>query len=193
MKKEELVKNKLTDIQKLLVMLNLFGFKIEEVNEKRFLSFKYSEKANTEIGLFCEYKLYTFLYGIDDKIILNLMKIFSEKIKIAGFCLKHIESNCTNLSSPDFISSTINNIRTCYVTICFSSFKEEHKDFHKRIGGIEKISKELAVEVADEIISYKDILCLFSKEKADLIKNIFDMAEKKIVIKKDIGFFKLEF
>lgn len=181
MKKEELVKNKLTDIQKLLVMLNLFGFKIEEVNEKRFLFFKYSEKANTE----CEYKLYTFLYGIDDKIILNLMKIFSEKIKSAGFCLKHIESNCNN---------TLNSIRTYYVTIFFVSyFKEKHKDFHKRIGGIEKISKELAVEVADEIISYKDMLGLFSEKEADEIKCFFDALNKKCVINPDRGFFKLEF
>jgi hypothetical protein len=184
MKKEELVKNELTDIQKLLLLLNLFGFKPEEVNEEILWLFKQPAKANQKIGLFCEYKLSTFLYGIDDKIILNLMKIFSEKIKIAGFYIKYIESNCTN---------TLNNIRAYYVTICFSSFKKEHKDFHKKIGRIEKISKELAVKVADEIIYYKDMLGLLLEKDAEEIKCFFDAVNKKCVINPDRGFFKLQF
>ena len=169
MKKEDLVKNELTNIQKLLVMLNLFGFKIEE-------------SIGTTSG-FCEYKLSTFLYGIDDKIISNLMKIFSEKIKSAGFCLKYIESNLVNNHT---------NISSCYITICFYAVDCD-KDFHKKIGSIEKISKELAVQVTDEIISYKDMLGLFSEKDAEEIKCFFDVLNKKCVIKPDRGFFKLEF
>lgn len=169
MKKEELVKNKLTDIQKLLVMLNLFGFKIEEI-------------IGTTDG-FYEYKLYTWLYEIDDKIILNLMKIFSEKTKNAGFVIKYIESNRVNDHT---------NVSRCYITICFYAVDCD-KDFYKKIGGIEKISKELAVQVADEIMSYKDMLGLFSEKDAEEIKCFFDVLNKKCVINRDRGFFKLEF
>lgn len=169
MKKEDLVKNELTNIQKLLVMLNLFGFKIEKF-------------IGTTSG-FCEYKLSTFLYGIDDKIILNLMKIFPEKIKSAGFYFKYIESNLVNNHT---------NISSCYITICFYAVDCD-KDFHKKIGSIEKISKELAVQVTDEIISYKDMLGLFSEKDTDEIKCFFDALNKKCVIKPVSGFFKLEF
>ena len=181
--KEELVKNELTDIQKLLVMLNLFYFKLPIIKDTEYNGYEY-ELTSSILSIFNSEN--------HDK----LLNTINEKINNTELKVKFIESRYDRDYSIYPIFNYLGVYEQYNISICFYDVGRNEniaKSFIEEIDILNKLSKELAVEVADEIISYKDILCLFSKEKADLIKNIFDMAEKKIVIKKDIGFFKLEF